>query len=170
MNANSVLSRINLKSCVRLVNVGDGHLWHHPTKTFSGVENLTAVSYIGGAKLKNWPRFNCEVLMVRKWNKNGVYYNLDLEKFPKVKQIIFDSHPCEPSVLFRFPGVEWITRMPPPSYFIRYADELIHTILPDSEFEALDKHLITSPNVVTLRAKYTGMEKGFVIDKDTKLN
>ena len=43
----------------------------------------------------------CETLFVINCEKNYVYYNLDTIRFPNVKKIYTNSHPCEYSVLHR---------------------------------------------------------------------
>ena len=53
---------------------------------------------------------NAERIVVLNWEKNAVFYNLDMRHFPAAKEIVFlSSHPCEHSVLFRFPAhTKWI--------------------------------------------------------------
>jgi len=69
----------------------------------------------------NTPILNCETVWIRYCDKNFVYYWLTRETFPKIKNIILDSHPCEPNVFNR-----WYNNQSPPNIFVanRYKNKV----------------------------------------------
>lgn len=64
------------------------------------------------------------VVVMDACDKNFVYYHLRPETFPSAEAVVLHSHPCEATVLYRFPGaavyvtehwfesVHWLRRTP----------------------------------------------------------
>ena len=94
------------------------------------------------------PVFPHETVIIKDWDKNGVFYNLDAVRFPNVRQIIMLSHPCEFNVLHRFPCATWITG---PHYHRFFIDILNHTTFSEEEMTLLAHYLDVLPAVVSTK-------------------
>ena len=101
---------------------------------------------------------NARITTVVEWDKNGVYNNLDKDRFPNVQQINFlCESPGSPAVLFRFvanPNFVW--GLPPTDRNHRFFSELkdeYKLLLSREEAEALYQ-IADSPVYCALWTKY----------------
>jgi len=68
------------------------------------VIQIINVAYI--ASHEGYPIFiNAETIFLSRCDKNFVFYWLNKNIFPKVKNIYLFSHPCDPEVFYRFEDV-----------------------------------------------------------------
>jgi hypothetical protein len=113
----AVLGRLERRDPGVLVlqDVGDGHIDASEVSRVPGLIEVETVGTLSGPR--EFPRFMHDTVVVWGWDKNAVYYNLDGSMFPKMKNIVMLSHPCEYSVPWREKDWTWILPHPNPRYF-----------------------------------------------------
>lgn len=94
----------SLKNFSSIFRANGSHEWYDLENKI--IKNKTSViSNMGDIhtyEFKHYPKILSDNVMLYRCDKNFVYYWLDQNTFPNVKNIILFSHPCEPGLFHRW--------------------------------------------------------------------